>query len=790
MQATFLSASVPLTKSYTVSATGGMTKTPYPFVQLFSSNFETINNLLDFERVLKRHAALGHSLLKGSIAKPLINESRAGSTDSNATTEMLILDLDGLPELIHGKPLTIDLFLKELGLEDITHVVQWSAGYGIENKKIRAHVFFMLDRPYAAPLIKQWLIQKNHETALLSDSMALTKTQNTLSWPLDISACQNDKLIYIAPPSLKGIKDPMVGKSRITYMPRKNHRLALSTAINTVEKNKTLTHAKIAELRKAAGLSTKKPAYKMYGSQEVMLKPDESTITEMKTDRGFVYFNLNGGDSWAYYHPENNPDYILNFKGEPAYLTKELLPDYWAQITATPMRTNSAGLTYLAFNDRASGAYWRGTYDAANDVLDLAVAKSETILRHYCLEHGLRLGDFIPEWALSFDPTDTVRVDIANKTVNTFAPSIYMKAVPKPNAKAPKVIMKVLSNALGSDPDIISHFVNWLAYIVQFRDRTGTAWILHGVPGTGKGILMNNIIRPLFGQAHTAVRRMEELNEPYNHFMADKFIVFVDEVQTKALQNERGVMAKLKNFITEVTVTIRMMYSNAHEVRNYTNWIFASNMSDPVSIDKEDRRFNVSKYQPNKLVITEAEVAAIDKELQAFHDYLLQYACDPVKARTVMQTEDRATMMSMSESSADTVANAIMEGNFNFFLQQLPADNNYERNALLKNRVDDYRDALKTVLARTDLNNGACPISREELRTIFEYVVGGMPNSPNKFTSLLRFHRMHLKVVWIASKSVNGTKADWKDFAQFPAYIAEHFPVAAPPKALRLIKHA
>jgi hypothetical protein len=53
-----------------------------------------------------------------------------------------------------------------------------------------------------------------------------------------------------------------------------------------------------------------------------MLKPDSAVITEMKAERGFVYFNLNGGDSWAYYHPESNPDYIYNFKGEPSYLLK------------------------------------------------------------------------------------------------------------------------------------------------------------------------------------------------------------------------------------------------------------------------------------------------------------------------------------------------------------------------------------------------------------------------------------------------------------------------------------
>jgi hypothetical protein len=91
----------------------------------------------------------------------------------------------------------------------------------------------------------------------------------------------------------------------------------------------------------------------MHGNDEVMAKPDVCTITDMKTERGFVYLNLNGGDSWAYYHPENNPDLIRNFKGEPAYLTKELLPDYWEQLHSKVNATvTSQGLMHLALCDK------------------------------------------------------------------------------------------------------------------------------------------------------------------------------------------------------------------------------------------------------------------------------------------------------------------------------------------------------------------------------------------------------------------------------------------------------
>lgn len=784
MNITFLKASVPLTKTYSKTSAGVINKTPYPFVWEFTSIDEQCNSLVQLEQLLITHAALGHCALKGNIARPLNCESRAGSTDSSANTEWLVLDLDGLPDTIdmalpsgnvQTAPLTIDLFLNEMGLVDVSYVVQWSASYGIENKRLRAHVFMLLDKPYAAPLVKQWLIQKNHEVPLLRSSMSLTKTGNAISWPLDISACQNDKLIYIAPPMLKNIKDPMNKQPRISFVKRKLDKFALNGHIHTTTKNRELTNKRVAELREDAGLPARKVAYKMHGHTEVMLKPDECIITETKTERGFVYFNLNGGDSWAYYHPENAPDYILNFKGEPAYLTKELLPDYWQQLTGTgsSTRTSSSGHTYLAFLDRVTGVYWRGTYDLTTDMLDITPAKNETQLRHFAKQYGVPMGDYVPEWDLIFDPQDVVRVDVNNRQVNKFQPTSFMLNAANVAPKAiPKTISKIITHALGDDPAVVDHFINWLATVVQTRDRTRTAWVLHGTHGTGKGLLTHNILRPLFG-THTATRRMEELNEKYNHFMEGSFLVFVDEVQTKALQNERGVMAKLKNFITESTIALRQMYANATEVRNHTNWIFMSNMSDPISIDKEDRRFNVGKYQTQKLAITEAEVKGIDKELQSFFDYLVNFAADYDKAGTVIQSIDRDTMISISESSVDTVGNALLDGDMNFFIEQLPTDNSHVRNAVLSNKVKDYEDVLKALIARTQ-PSGACSISREELRTIFDYTVGSMPTTPNKFTSLLKHHRMHLEVVWVSNKSVRGLKTIWKDTMNFPSYLSTH----------------
>lgn len=787
MKFTFLSASMALTKTYTKTA-AGIEKTAYPHAYEFTSVEENPKTLNDLLVVLQAHAAKGHCLLKGNVQAPLISESRAGSTLSQDTTEWICLDLDGLPGVA-----TVEDFMHLINLGNVSYIVQWSASYGIFNNHLRCHIYVLLDKPVPAPLIKQWLIHLNHTVTQLRDAQALTKTGNAILWPLDITASQNDKLIYIAPPILKGVKNPLGKTPRISLVKKTNAKFTFPGAIATTA-NRALTDKRIGELRAAAGLPARKLNYKVVSGTEVLVKPDSCDVTEMKQERGFVYFNINGGDSWAYYHPENNPDYIHNFKGEPVYLTKELLPDYWASLQQSGHRVDSSGLTYLAFCDRKTGLYWKGSYDTKNDVLDITVAKSLVILQHFAKQYGLVIGDFVPEWDMHFDPHDSVRVDFDNRTINTFQLTEYMKAVAKPVKICPPTILKVIHHALGGDADITEHFMNWVAFILQKRTRTLTSWVLHGTEGTGKGILMNTILRPLFGMSQTTVQRMEQFKQPYNDYLKQCFLVFIDEVQTSQLLDEQGVAANIRNYISEPTITIRHMYATPTEYPNFTNWIFFSNKPDPVQVPRGDRRTNVAKYQPNKFYPTDKDLtrwatdkAKIERELQAFHDYLLHFQVDEGAAGTVIQTEDRETLISISENAIDTVANALIEGSMEFFIDQLPTNSAKYLNNLQQKRLDDYKDVLFHILTRTDALTGRVNIPRDELRDLFEYTIGKMPESPNKFTALLKHHRIYTKRVWSGEKTVHGISTTFKDVQKFDAYLTAHFKpkpnVVAKPKA-------
>lgn len=757
MDVFFLSADKPIVKSYELGPQGELIKHNYPFVYEVTSHEEHPKTLQALATTMQKYAKQGRCMVKGKLQRPLVRESRKGSTDADEKTDWICLDLDG----IEGYQ-TVDLFLEAIGCGDTEYVVQWSSSMGIENKAgFRCHIFMRLDQPAHPQLLKYWLQDLN--LRVLDSQLELTKTGNSLRWPLDVTTCQNDKLLYVAPPKLgPGIKDPFPGNQRISYVKKKRQLLTLPYPIPTRDALRDRIDKKVQELRVVNNLPKRKSyKYKFSGAVEYMVNPDSATITEMKTERGFVYFNLNGGDSWAYYHPEDNPNFIFNFKGEPTYKTEDLLPEYWARLqqNAATYQPNSQGLIYFAFRDFKTSNYFNGFYDTNNDKLELAMAKSESQLRQFMKQHGQSLGDFIPDWNLVWDPHSPNVVDPTKNELNTFQPSQYFLIQRLPHVtRVPPTIYKVIDHVLGHDPATIDHFLNWLACVVQFQNRTGTAWVWQGTQGTGKGVLFHQIITPLLGEVNVVSKRMEELESEFTGYMENKFIVFIDEIEAGKSLYHSKVTAKLKNLIVEPTISIRRMYTPAYMAPNYASMIFASNKPASVEIAPDDRRFNVGPYQTQPIQLTATEVDVdIPKELTEFFAYLKQYKADPDRARKPLISAARSTLIDISRTAIDTVSDALLSGNLEFFWEHLSTAKGQGLNPIQNMKYTPFRELV------VDLVNTQDPkLTRDDLYTIMEWCVGGMPQSPHKFTALLKHHRIHLTQIWKNNRNVRGIDVNWQ----------------------------
>jgi phage/plasmid-associated DNA primase len=77
------------------------------------------------------------------------------------------------------------------------------------------------------------------------------------------------------------------------------------------------------------------------------------------------------------------------------------------------------------------------------------------------------------------------------------------------------VIYKLLSNLIPVQIER-DYFLNWLAAILQTRNKMMTSFVFVGEQGSGKGVTLEHIIRPLFGNSQVSQVEDEELKSSFN----------------------------------------------------------------------------------------------------------------------------------------------------------------------------------------------------------------------------------------------------------------------------------
>jgi hypothetical protein len=751
MDLTFLFASMPLVKTI-IQRDGVLNKIAYPNAYQFTSETLNVTDAVSLFDVIKAHAEnpMGPCLLSGPILYPLDQQSRAGSTNSSALRQLVVFDLDD------AKFNTPDEYLTTIGLDDVSYTVQYSASHGLK-KTLSCHIFMMLDKPVPAPKLKTWLTWLNLKNEALKNAITLNTAGHALHYSIDITACQNDKLIFIANPKFVGMKDPCK-VPRIQFIKRTHNTLSNTRipehSLDALKKQaKELRNA----LRVAQGMAPITIKATMQGEYMVQKGVGEVTITGMKDDRGFRYFNLNGGDSWAYYHPLNNFDLIHSFKGEESMLTKEIAPDYYAEQVRLRDDQNASpiedGDMILAFRNKFTAEYHCLTY--SDKKLEIIPAKNKDQLADFMASKGRSLPSFIPIWEMKYNPHSNVIIDQDNHTINTFCPSVYMDPANQIEGEWPRIKM-FIESAVGTG-EVFDFFINWLAVIFQYRVKTQTAQVWHGIQGTGKGKVVSLILQPLFGKQNVVSMMASSLDEDFNAIMERALIIFVDEIEADMFSNAPKFESKLRRWITEDSIDIRRMRTDMYTVDSYINLIFASNKNKPVSIPPLDRRTNVGQFQTKRFLPTDDQHDGIASELPAFAHYLQNYEASIPRARSILDTEDRREIQRISINSIDELAIGLLKGNFEVIARAMPDERLMNESGLINPTASAFIHIVKRCSTEK-----ISRITRDELAVIFEHCIGHAPEGKNKFTSYLRHHGIHTRRLKINGLSEYGIEVEWQ----------------------------
>ena len=665
---TFLQADRPLTKTYYADGKSE----PYPLVSNFTSFMVEYQTIEELNQVLQIIAEDGSCVLKGHLTRELKNESRANTTDPSANTDLLVIDYDSDEGFA-----SIEDMLSEIDplLADTDYVFQHSASSGIKGASgLRGHVFVMLTEPVAPTVLKQWLKKVNLTSERFRKKAKLSRNAMSLCYALDITVNQNDKLIYVAPPKLVDLDDPIAERFELHI---RNHRTYAFNSAISVEYNRAKEHALIAELQDKLGIPKRNPKYDVVGGEELLLNPSSCTVTGQKRCGPFMRVNLNGGDSWAYWYPIDNPEILYNYKGEPAVYLKDVAPDYYAQIQRQRQKNNGP-LRAFVFRDVTTDTYYNAEYnEETKKLIHCDPVSKQKSMMDFMVQRGCPAPRVIPDWTIKFDPADFKIVDFGEKVLNLYSPTVYMdeQAMASPKLEVGydsfPTIHKILSHVCVDEPTY-KQYLKWIAHIIQFRTKTQTAWLFSGTEGTGKGVMFDKILKPLFGDKYCHHVGQENMEEKYNDHLAHNLILFLDEGDIETSKAAERVMAKLRSTITEQTLAIRAMRQNSYQARNYTNVIVATNRAMAIKLQQGDRRWNIAPRQHTRIVLTDEELEVnIPNELAAFAAHLRALPITTSDARTLVQTEARSDLLDLSRTVADEFFEAFSKGDLDFFAERL-----------------------------------------------------------------------------------------------------------------------
>jgi len=689
---------------------------PYPFVSLVNSyEYEimpSIEGMRQFDSHLRIAAQKGWAMLRGNFVRELSNESRKGHHDKTANTQRLTLDFDGV-DISNTGTLDCDskgvrrvceYLLKQLGPDfaDVSYVAEASSSFGRSGDRASLHIELFLDEEVNPKQVKRYLQHLNFECPLLADQLELSSNAVALKWPLDISVADNSKLIFVAAPVFDGVANPFDNDDERIILVEKDHPCFSSAVIKNVAQTEVdKKHNEVIKgLRKELKLSNKAPRTRIASigdeMMEVLSNPDEMMIEIASDDGEYIRANINGGDSAGYWWPKTNPEYVFNFKGEPIFRMKDASAGFYHNYRDTyrdailQAKGLEKGYEPVCFRDPMSDIYYSMIVNESEDVISQFAAINQASIDNFMRNNGMDRPDVLPEYTVVFDPTTNSQFNPAEGWVNKFRPTKYLLATDALEdapvttyGTAGDVIKKYapdfykhMRHVLGNQEAELEHYVNWLAYAVQRREKTGTAWIFLGTPGTGKSLLFNTFFKPVFGE-YAKQAKTDNIDDDKNGFLEDALFVFIDEFKEQDARSTSRMHNVIKNMITETHMSIRKMRQEARTVRNYTNFLFTTNDMDVVSITEDDRRFNICTKQQFKLLETHPDlIDGLYKEDQLldFCRILNNHQIDESKVRELIKNKWRDTVRISSMNAFQQFLHAVERGDLDYFVDAILYD--------------------------------------------------------------------------------------------------------------------
>ena len=147
----------------------------------------------------------------------------------------------------------------------------------------------------------------------------------------------------------------------------------------------------------------------------------------------------------------------------------------------------------------------------------------------------------------------------------------------------------ILENICSGNQGHYDYLIAWLARIIQDPggERPGTAVVIRGGQGVGKGQFMNEF-RHILGSHFLQITNHHHLTGRFNNHLKNIILLFVDEGFWAGDKSSEGL---IRGIITETELIIEPKNLNAISLKSHINIVIASNSDWVVPAGIDERRF-------------------------------------------------------------------------------------------------------------------------------------------------------------------------------------------------------
>lgn len=317
------------------------------------------------------------------------------------------------------------------------------------------------------------------------------------------------------------------------------------------------------------------------------------------------------------------------------------------------------------------------------------------ILENILISGGEPMPDVFPVLEADFDVKINDRIDYDNEKINLFVPTSYMLLNKTAETFHPRYdfphIYRLLMNLIPNYRER-KRFLNWLAGILQTREKQLTAWVMKGEQGAGKGIFLDKVLKEIFGRRQSVKVEDSDLQSDFNPWLKNTIIVAFNEVAHDN-NTRNNIKSRIKAIITDPDVMINEKNIRNYFITNYVNCLFFSNEKVPLFIENKDRRLNVVNTGSNLISFPwfkkdpEKFINSLKPEVPKFAQFLMNWKYDPVAAKTCIENEEKRSMVSVALNKFEEFANRLKGKDVEWFEENI-IHSTFEQNQIFLGNMD------------------------------------------------------------------------------------------------------